>query len=203
LHNLCTDLKAADPNALRTLLLIGNSRLEMMRGMMRIRSGIICALTGASLFVACSFGGSSGPEPDASTGGGGAHCGDGVCAASEVNSCPSDCGGGGSNQNAVCGNGMCETTKGETAQSCPSDCMTTGGGSGSGSGGGMCPADQTACINCIIDMTQCTGGLDQNTCFTCLLGGLGSGGGGGSGACNFNLMCDPGEDASTCPTDCM
>lgn len=175
--------------------------------MMRIKSGIFCALTGAMVFaVACSFGGSSGggPQPDASTTSG-AHCGDGVCSASEVNNCPADCGGGGSNVNAVCGNGQCETTKGETAQSCPSDCGGGGSGSGSGSGTGMCPADQNACLGCILDPTQCPAGLDMNTCLTCLLGGggLGSGLGSGSGACNFNFVCDPGEDVNTCPTDCM
>src|SRR5882672_9706754 len=96
-----------------------------MPRMMRIKSGIVLALTTtASLIVACSWGGSGNgdPHPDAST----AHavCGDGTCSASEINNCPADCGSntGSNNQNAVCGNGSCETTKGETAQSCPSDC---------------------------------------------------------------------------------
>src|SRR5258707_1604300 len=134
-----------------------------MPRMMRINRRRFCAMSSVGvtmMFVACSFGGSQGndPQPDAATSG--AHCGDGTCAASEVNNCPADCGGG-SNQgsNAVCGNGQCETTKGETAASCPSDCMSQGSGSGSGSG--MCPADPTACLGCILDMTQCTGGLSQ------------------------------------------
>jgi hypothetical protein len=173
----------------------------MMRAMMRINPGICCALTGAILFVACSFGGSSGsnPQPDSSTSGG-AHCGDGVCAASEVNSCPADCGSntGSNNQNAVCGNGMCETTKGETAQSCPSDCGMMSGSNGSGMG--TCPADPNACIGCAFTGTGCPAGLDMNGCLTCLLGGIGSGG--GSGACNFNGVCDAGEDNMTCPSDC-
>jgi len=174
--------------------------------MMRTTSGIFCALTGAMLFVvACSFGGSQGnpPMPDSSTTSG-AHCGDGVCSPSEVNSCPQDCGGGSNNNaNAVCGNGVCETSKGETAQSCPSDCAGSGSNTGSnGSGNGMCPADPTDCLNCILGQGTCPNGLDMNGCVQCLIGGLGSGGS-GSGACNFNFMCDPGEDANSCPTDCM
>jgi hypothetical protein len=171
--------------------------------MMRTKSGIFCALTGAMLFaVACSWGGSGNgdPTPDASTSGG-PQCGDGVCAASEVNNCAQDCGNGGNGSgngsngvNPVCGNGACEN--GETSQSCPSDCG--GGGSGSGGGGGMCPADPNECIGCILDPTMCPAGRDANGCITCILGG-----GGGGGACNFNFMCDAGEDVNSCPTDCM
>ena len=165
-------------------------------------TGILCAL----VLAACSWGNS-----DPNGGGHGADaatapvCGDGVCAASEVNSCMQDCGGNGSNNNnPVCGNGQCETTKGETAKSCPSDCMT-GNGSGSGSGMGMCPTDPTTCLSCIFDPTMCPAGLDQNACIQCAFGsGLGSGlgSGMGSGNCNFNLTCDAGETNATCPTDC-
>jgi hypothetical protein len=165
--------------------------------MMRINRGLFIVLFGASVIVACSFGGSQGndPTPDASTGGG-AHCGDGTCAASEVNNCPADCGSGGPGSGAaVCGNGQCETTKGETSASCPTDCSSQGSGSGSGSGSGVCPADPNECLNCILGM-GCPTGLDANGCITCIIGG-------GGGACNFNFMCDAGEDANTCPTDCM
>ena len=54
--------------------------------------------------------------------------------------------------------------------SCPSDC--TGGGSGSANGN--CPSDPTACFSCIIDPTMCPTGLDANSCFACIFGGLGS-----------------------------
>ena len=104
--------------------------------MMRTKTGFVCVV--AALAVgACSWGsgsGSSTPGPDASFGTGNAVCGDNVCASSEVGNCPQDCGSSGSNtQQAVCGNGQCETTLGESATSCPSDC---GGGQGSGSGSG-------------------------------------------------------------------
>ena len=174
-----------------------------MRAMMRVKSGIFLALTTtASLIVACSWGGSGNgdPHPDAST----AHavCGDGTCSASEVNNCPADCGsGGGSNQNAVCGNNSCETTKGETAQSCPSDCAQQGSGSGSGSGTGMCPSDPTQCLGCIIDPTMCPTGLDQNACIACIFGGgsgMGCVGGIPDGTCDMA----GGETNANCPLDC-
>mgnify|MGYP006147401491 CR=1 FL=1 len=44
-----------------------------------------------------------------------------VCAASEVGYCAADCGSGGNMQSAVCGNGMCETTKGENGTGSVSD----------------------------------------------------------------------------------
>jgi hypothetical protein len=177
--------------------------------MMRTNLGVSFAL----ILAACSFGGSSGNgggTPDAAT----ARCGDGVCAASEVNTCPQDCGTTGGN--AVCGNGVCESTKGETSASCPVDCgsttgsgSNTGSGSDTGSGSGTIDCNdsntQLACIECLIANT-CTG-VDPTSCEACLggsdLGGLGSGLGSGSGACNFNFVCDAGESAATCPTDCM
>jgi hypothetical protein len=137
-----------------------------------------------------------------------AQCGDNVCAASEVNSCPQDCGnGGGGNQNAVCGNGQCETTKGESATSCPSDC-SGGNGSGSGSGGGNTslncsdPNTQIGCLLCT-GLGMCTAPYDANSCAACG-GGLGSGGGSGLGCVGGvpNGVCDPGEDANNCPFDC-
>ncbi|HUS30300.1 MAG TPA: hypothetical protein VMZ53_17450 [Kofleriaceae bacterium] len=137
-------------------------------------------------------------------------CGDGTCATAEIGYCPTDCGDGNGNNgnNAVCGNGQCETTKGESASTCFSDCGGNNNGSGSGQQSGSCPADPNACIGCLLDPSQCPSGLDMNSCLQCVLngGGLGSGfpggSGLGSGACNFNQVCDSGEDATGCPTDC-
>jgi hypothetical protein len=174
---------------------------------MRHKTGIVCVVAALAV-AACSWGngsGSSNPGVDA-FGGNAAVCGDNVCAATEVNNCPQDCGSGGNNNQAVCGNGTCETSKGESATSCPSDCNTntgSNGGSNTGSGAALNCQDPTTLLACFTCLSGggCTG-VDMNSCNTCL-GGSGLGSGTGSGACNFNGMCDAGEDASTCPTDCM
>ncbi len=137
-------------------------------------------------------------------------CGDGLCAAAEVGYCMEDCGTGGNNNAATCGDGLCESTKGESATSCASDCGGTGSGSGSGSGSGTsttCPSDPTECFLCMLDPSLCLGGLDQNTCLSCL--GLGSGGGGGfgdlgceNGAPDGTCNAAAGEDNTLCPSDC-
>ena len=195
-----------------------------MPRMMRMTAAVVFAL-----FVgACSFGGSGNGGGGGGGGGGGdvdasvALCGDGVCAASEVGSCTADCGGGGTQ--AVCGNGQCETTTGETAQSCPSDCGGGGGGAVCGNGtceatenSTSCPSDcggggggsgnldcndpnvQIACFSCLLTM-QCQG-VDEASCTACLGGGGGSALGCVGGVPNG--MCDPGEDANNCPFDCM
>jgi hypothetical protein len=168
--------------------------------MMRTSSGIVCAVAGALSFaVACSWGGAAEPpKPDAP---GAAHCGDGVCSASEVNNCPADCGSGGghgsgSNVNAVCGNGTCET--GENSTNCNTDC---GGGSGSGSGSatGNCPSDVTQCFACIVDATMCPTGLDATSCLTCIINGGGQAGCDGGAA---DGVCQADETNATCPADC-
>jgi hypothetical protein len=172
--------------------------------MMRINSGIVCVLAALAL-GACSWGNGSGPgntSPDAAP----VVCGDMICAASEVHSCPQDCGNGGNgsgNQQAVCGNGQCETTLGESATSCPSDCAG-GGGSNTGSGGGggaLNCSDPNTIIGCGLCSAAmiCTAPYDAVSCAACGGGGLGSGLGGAN--CNNDGMCDPGEDSATCPLD--
>lgn len=177
--------------------------------MMRMQSGLLCALAASFAFAISCADSSTGEEgddmgsDDVSTN----TCGDSVCAAAEVGYCMADCGMGGNNNAAQCGDGMCETTKGESATSCAVDC---GGGSGTGSGSGSgsstsCPADQTECFLCLLDPALCLPPLDEATCLSCL--GLG-GGGGGFG----DIGCDGGapdgtcnaatEDNSICPTDC-
>src|SRR3569623_1277539 len=143
---------------------------------MRTKTGIVCVL--AALTVgACSWGNgsSSNPSPDAAP----VVCGDNVCAASEVNSCPQDCGTGGGNQNAVCGNGQCETSKGESATSCPVDCGGGGSNVNAVCGNGQCETGETM-ASCPADCTGGTGSgalncSDPNTqfgCLACTLGGL-------------------------------
>ncbi|HEU0037449.1 MAG TPA: hypothetical protein VFQ53_42855 [Kofleriaceae bacterium] len=168
------------------------------------------------MFTACSWGesasggGDDTPPPDAAP----AVCGDGVCAATEVGKCAADCGG---QTNPVCGNGTCET--GESTASCPGDCPASGPVCGNGScengedattcpgdcggGGGNCPADITECIPCLLDPSACPPGLDQAACQACILGGGGGGGGAGCVGGLPNGVCDPGEDMTTCPFDCM
>lgn len=171
-------------------------------------SGLVIALASAMSFAAaCSFGGSQDhtqdPQPDAATA---AHCGDGVCAASEVSSCPADCGNG-SNQgsgsgNLTCNNnGSCEN--GETAQSCPADCGTGSGSGGGGSGNLDCNDQNTqiACFACIAGL-GCTG-VTEADCEACLTGGLGSGFGDlGCDGGAADGTCEPDESNATCPSDC-
>ncbi len=161
---------------------------------MRNTPGYLFALVTSVLLAACSFGNTSGtPSPDAN------HvpsCGDGICAASEVDSCPADCGthaapDAGTGTQAVCGDGTCDP--GEDSNNCPADCGT---GSGSGSGSLDCsdPTVLEACVECLFT-NVCTG-VDVNGCTTCL-----EGGGGMTGTCNMDFVCDIGEDITTC-IDC-
>lgn len=175
--------------------------------MMRITLGLFCALV---LGFACSSTDhGSGKTPDAPAG---FVCGDGVCAASEVNNCPQDCG---QQVGAVCGNGMCESSKGETSQSCPADCGSSGSGSSGGSGSGSStfdcndPNTQFGCLACEL-LQQCNAPYDAVSCAAC--GGIGSGFGSGFGSgsglgsacptgCNCDGVCDSGETSANCPLD--
>jgi hypothetical protein len=88
--------------------------------MMRIETGLFCALAASLAFaVSCAESGTEDDEMEETQGGN--VCGDAMCAASEVGFCAADCGTGGNNANAVCGNAMCETTLGENASTCFSD----------------------------------------------------------------------------------
>jgi hypothetical protein len=148
---------------------------------MRIKSGIVCALSmSLACVVACATTGDDGTGDDQGSDMTSNNvCGDGTCAATEVGFCTSDCGEGGNNGGnnngsgsgtaAVCGNGMCETTKGENSTNCFSDCGTPGQGSGSGNPSTTCPSDPTECILCLFDVSFCMGGLDQASCQTCAL----------------------------------
>ena len=108
-------------------------------------------------------------------------------------------GRGSNTQGYVCGNGQCETTLGESATNCQTDCGG-GQGSGSGSGGGNTSLDcndpntQIGCLLCTT-LQMCTSPYDATSCAAC------GGGSGGSLPCNFDGVCDPGEDSATCPLD--
>jgi hypothetical protein len=148
--------------------------------MMRMSSGIVCAVAGALSFaVACSWGGASDPNnhPDAG-GAAGAVCGDGTCSATEINTCPQDCGSGmhgsngsgsgsgsGSNVQGFCGDGICQSN--ESSATCTIDCP--GGGSGSGALDCSDPTVILSCGECAIDMTTCTTQINATTCAPCFM----------------------------------
>lgn len=196
--------------------------------MMRIKSGIICVVSMSLAFAfACANSAAPGDDDDG-TGGSQQEisCGDAVCDASEVGICTADCGSGGSNNNnddAVCGNGTCESTKGETASTCSSDCLTpatcnNNGTCDAGETTANCAADcgstgtldcadpltLIGCFGCISDPTACVAPFDSASCNACLGGGGGGfgdllcEGGAPDGVCNAAA----GEDNTTCPSDC-
>jgi hypothetical protein len=171
--------------------------------MMGTKTGIVCVL--AALAVgACSWGSGSGSGNTAPDASGPAVCGDNICAATEVGFCTQDCGSGGNHggsngsngqQTAVCGNGQCETTLGESATSCPSDC-----GGNSGSGGALNCSDPNTTIGCGLCSVAmvCTPPYDAVSCAAC-------GGGSAASGCTGGLpdsVCDSMENNTTCPFDC-
>ena len=100
-------------------------------------------------------------------------CGDGICSASEANSCTQDCGSGGNGSGsgtadagttqAVCGDTICDAQAGETNATCPGDCPTGGGGSA------FC-MDQNTIIGCFcdfIDPTTCVAPYTVQACMDC------------------------------------
>jgi hypothetical protein len=168
---------------------------------MRITWGLCCAL---ALAACTSADHGSSKSVDAPSG---FICGDGICAAAEVNTCPQDCGTTGGQINTSCGDGTCNGT--ETPATCPQDCSTGGQGSNTGSGSGSgavnCSDQNTvlACFGCLLANT-CMPPLDAATCQSCLGAGLGSGSGLGSACptgCNCDGVCDPGETSAACPLD--
>ncbi|MBA3393368.1 MAG: hypothetical protein H0T89_12025 [Deltaproteobacteria bacterium] len=149
-----------------------------------MRTTTLLAFFSAAMFVACATtdgdGGDDGTDPPPAEA---PVCGDAVCAASEIGVCQSDCGTGGGNNfvcgnavcegnepstcmqdcpaAAVCGDGTCDMSKGESSANCAGDCSTSGG---------TCPADPLECFGCLIEPSLCPPGLDQNICAACIAG---------------------------------
>ncbi|HEY4242380.1 MAG TPA: hypothetical protein VGM88_21330 [Kofleriaceae bacterium] len=166
----------------------------------------------AFVFVAAcsnSNNGSNQAAPDAAP----VICGDGVCAATEVNSCQADCGIG-PNSGCAGGNpdGDCQMDMGETAANCRSDCdgvqPQPDGGTNPQPDAGTNPTDggsttlncqdpntEIACILCIGGL-GCTG-VDETDCEACFGGGLSLCDGGAADG-----ICESDEDDTTCPEDC-
>jgi hypothetical protein len=169
----------------------------------------LCALFVTPL-GACAWGNTSGTGDDDDGGNPPAPvCGDALCAGPEIGKCPADCGnpptgptcGNGSCENgennancasdcpaqSQCGNNVCDA--GETTGNCPNDCPAQGN----------CPADPFECFTCASFGVLCPSGHDQNSCTACIIGG-----GGGTCSGGFpNMVCDPGENPTNCPFDCM
>jgi len=140
------------------------------------------------VFAACAWGESSGPDTgdDDTTDPEIPVCGDGTCAASETNSCASDCGSPNPNPTTCNNNGTCDS--GETQQNCATDCMTSGTVCGNnvcetGEDTNTCPDDcapptqldcddqfiQFMCGACIASGgDDCQGGTSMDACLECL-----------------------------------
>lgn len=127
-----------------------------------------------------------------------ATCGDGTCNGTETKStCCNDCGCNSgytcvSNVcKADCGNGTCESSKGETCSTCPGDC-----GCGSGT---VCVSGQ--CKSCGAYGQPCCGS-SCNTGFTCSSGtcGCASGQNYCSGSCRSNSAQYCGSSCAVCDT---
>jgi hypothetical protein len=143
----------------------------MMPPMMRMNAVAMVV----ALVVGCSStpSGTSGADAPAA-----AKCGDGICAVSEVDTCPQDCGTRGSGS-AVTGNpcnldGTCEPNIGENAINCPSDCTAGSGsaviGSGSSSTGVNCSDAQVImdCTMCLDTFGGDCGMTGETNCLSCV-----------------------------------
>jgi hypothetical protein len=159
------------------------------------------------LAVACTS------SSDTGGGGGGPPkpvCGDGICdAATEINSCPADCGAGGngsgSGSNPVCGNGVCEA--GESSSSCPQDCSSV-----ATCGDGICETSESS-ASCPADCGapfSCTDSSAQQSCAFCFqddadfyLGACDDFGDASPGTAADCAMCVAnGTFGSACTTEC-
>ncbi len=103
-------------------------------------------------------------------------CGNRICEAGEVHTCPQDC--------PLCGNGVCDAS--ESVASCTPDCYCTNGTCDAGESTAVCPADcpyAPVCGNAACE--------PQESIATCL-----------SDCYCTNGTCDAGETAQTCPQDC-
>lgn len=106
-------------------------------------------------------------------------CGDGICAITEVNACPADCGTHTSMGSSTTGNpcnldGVCETQNGENAINCPQDCMMGSGsavlGSGSSATGIDCsdPMVVSDCTMCLETFGSDCGMTGITNCLSCV-----------------------------------
>jgi hypothetical protein len=106
-------------------------------------------------------------------------CGDGSCGGDESRSnCCTDC--------VRCGNGVCDTSCGESSSTCWSDCPRCGDG--------LCQSGENS-SNCCTDCARCGNGLCEKSCgestWTC------------STDCTCgNGLCESGESSCDCPDDC-
>lgn len=148
---------------------------------------VVLATVGACSWGSDSGGGGTGGV-DAGLAGANdnARCGDGTCAASEVDSCPQDCGdsaghtqpggsnagsdnNGGSNTNTACGDFVCDASAGEDATTCPADCSGQGGGGGGGGGSGSldCSDENTVLACALCEIGGGCSGVDPTSCAAC------------------------------------
>jgi hypothetical protein len=130
-------------------LLIAPSTSVRFAAMMRINWGLSCAL--AVGIAACAASSNSSPPDAAPT------CGDGICAASEIDTCPQDCGTPGSGAVVDAGSGL-----GIDAGSAL--------GVDAGSGSGLDCSSETVIEDCVVCLAINACGSNEAACETCLGG---------------------------------